>query len=326
MQMDFVDKDFLYEILRKMILIRKFEEKVLELFEQGKLSGTTHVCIGEEAVAVGACSALEVRDFTSSYHRGHGHFIAKGGDVYKMMAELFGKKSGYSNGKGGSQHMGDLSIGHLGSNGITGGNIPIATGASLALKMKHQKNIVLCFFGDGACNQGTFHESLNIAAIWRLPILYLCENNQYAMSANIRDMVRIENLADRGKAYGIPSEIADGNDVLEVYQKVKEARRRILDTSEPHLLECKTYRLMGHSKSDSCTYRTKLEEQNWWEKEPIGRFARYMKGLNIINQKELHQLERQAEAMVVSAVQKAENEQEPKIKEATVGIYATDLS
>lgn len=257
--------DYYYQ----MVKIRRFEEALSDLYARGYIGGTLHLCVGQEAVAVGVCSALNPDDFITSNHRGHGHFIAKGGDVKRMMAELFGLKEGYCGGTGGTQHMADFSIGHLGSNGITAGQIPVATGAALALKMQGKKQVVACFFGDGAANEGIFHESLNIAALWNLPIVYICENNLYAMSTPFKKAFNINDIAIRGVAYGVRSYIVDGMDVLAVQKEVAEAVLAARTSQGPALVECKTYRHLGHSKSDPRTYRTKQEEAQWLEKDPI---------------------------------------------------------
>jgi len=259
----------LLEYLYQMLKIRRFEEKLDALYAMGYIHGTIHLYIGQEAVAVGACAVLEKHDYITSTHRGHGHFIAKGGDIKKIMAEIWGLEEGYCMGQGGTQHMADLNIGHLGSNGITGGQIPIATGAALAVKMREEDRVVLCFFGDGAANEGVFHESLNMASVWRLPIVYICENNLYAMSTPVGNAFAIKDIATRAAAYGMPGCIVDGMDVIEVKTVVGEAVDRARQGHGPTLIECKTYRFLGHSKSDTRAYRTKQEEASWEERDPI---------------------------------------------------------
>ena len=257
--------DYLYQMLK----IRRFEEKLNDLYAMGYIQGTIHLYIGQEAVSVGACAALKKHDYITSTHRGHGHFIAKGGEINRIMAEIWGLSEGYCAGRGGTQHMADFSIGHLGSNGITGGQIPIATGAALAIRMQGKEQVVLCFFGDGATNEGVFHESLNIASVWGLPIVYICENNLYAMSTPVGDAFAIEDIATRAAAYGMPGHIVDGMDVVEVKKVVGEAVDRARQGRGPTLIECKTYRFLGHSKSDTRSYRTKQEEASWEERDPI---------------------------------------------------------
>lgn len=255
-----------------MLLIRRFEERVDALFAAGELRGTSHLSAGQEAVAVGACAALRDDDYVTSNHRGHGHFIAKGGDTNRIMAELFGKATGYSQGKGGTQHMADFAIGFLGMNGITGGMLPIAVGAAFSAQYRRSGQLALAFFGDGASNQGTFHEALNLAAIWKLPAIFLCENNCYAMSSPACAMVSVPNIADRAAGYGIPGFVIDGNDVAAVYAAVTSAVVRARAGDGPTLIEAKTYRTLGHSRGDLRLYRTREEETAWAERDPIARF------------------------------------------------------
>jgi len=255
-----------------MILIRRFEERVDQLFAAGELRGTSHLSAGQEAVAVGACAALQPGDYVSSNHRGHGHFLAKGAESHRMMAELFGKAPGYSQGRGGTQHVADLGLGFLGMNGITAGMIPIATGAAFSARYRGSGQIALAFFGDGASNQGAFHEALNMAAIWMLPAIYLCENNGYAMSSPACRLVSVRDIADRAAGYGIPGVIVDGNDVLAVRDAVAAAADRARAGNGPTLIEAKTYRIFGHSRGDLCVYRTREEEAKWATRDPILRF------------------------------------------------------
>ena len=264
------------DLLRRMLLIRHFEQHVDTLFATGILKGTSHLALGQEATAVGAVAALQETDYVTSNHRGHGHFLAKGGDAQRIMAELFGKVTGYSHGQGGTQHMADFSLGFLGMNGITGGMMAIATGAAFSAKYRHSGQVTLCFFGDGASNQGVFHESLNMASIWQLPVIYLCENNLYAMSSPATRLVSVSNIADRAHAYGIPGVIVDGNDVLAVCDAVTSAVTRARCGEGPTLIEAKTYRTLGHSRGDLCLYRTREEEQQWAALDPIVRFSSWL--------------------------------------------------
>jgi TPP-dependent pyruvate/acetoin dehydrogenase alpha subunit len=260
-----------------MLIIRRFEEAVDRLFGAGELRGTSHLCVGQEAVPVGACAALRPDDLVVSNHRGHGHFIAKGGEPRRIMAELFGSPEGYSSGRGGSQHMACFELGFLGSFGITGGGIPIATGAALAAQYRKTGQVVVAFFGDGAANQGTFHESLNMAAIWRLPIVYLCENNLYAMSLPFRDGFAVPHVADRAVGYGMPGAIVDGNDVVAVRDAVAQAAERARAGDGPTLIEAKTYRCLGHSRGDPRVYRTREEERAWLACDPIARLGQSLR-------------------------------------------------
>lgn len=261
-------------LLRRMLLIRHFEMRVDELFAAGQLKGTSHLAAGQEATAVGAAAALRPDDYVASNHRGHGHFLARGADPRRVMAELFGKADGYSQGRGGTQHMADLSLGFLGMNGITGGMLPIATGAAFSARYRGSGQVALAFFGDGASNQGTFHEALNMAAIWALPAIYLCENNLYAMSSPARRLVSVTNIADRAAAYHMPGVVVDGNDVLAVREAVSAAAEQARAGGGPTLIEAKTYRHLGHSRGDLRLYRTREEEAAWAARDPITLFAR----------------------------------------------------
>lgn len=314
--------DVLLGYYRKMLLIRRFEETLDELFRGGSISGTTHLCAGQEAVAVGACAALSRDDHVLSNHRGHGHCIAKGGDPRRIMAELFGKVDGYSRGRGGSQHMAHFPIGFLGSNGITGGTIPIATGAALSAKLQRTGRVVLAFFGEGAANQGAFHESLNMGAAWDLPVIYLCENNLYAMSTALSEVSRITDIADRAAAYGMPGAVVDGNDVLAVRDAVAGAAERARAGSGPTLIEAKTYRFYGHSKSDPREYRTRDEEAKWRERDPIPRFARWLTERGLLDGDADARTKQAVEAEVREAVSFAEHSPLPDSSEAGRGLFA----
>lgn len=256
------------EAYRKILTIRYFEEKVDWLFARGLLGGTTHLCIGQEAVAVGVAAALDARDYVVSNHRGHGHLIARGAAPSRIFAELLGKREGYCMGKGGTQHICVAELNFLGTNGITGGGIPIATGVGLSIRLLGDKKIAVAFFGDGASNQGVFHESLNMASIWDLPVLYVCENNMYAMSTSFTKSSKLPDVAHRAASYGIPSDIVDGMDVEDVF----DGARRLAEKARhggPALLEAKTYRFCGHSKSDPRSYRTRNEEEQWRSRDPV---------------------------------------------------------
>ena len=268
-----VTKDTQLELHRMMMLIRLFEEALEEMFSRGLLHGTMHLSIGQEATAAGACLALDKKDLITSTHRGHGHCLGKGADPYKMFAELLGREDGYCRGRGGSMHIADLSNGNLGANGIVAGSLTISVGAALSFQLQKKENIVLCFFGDGAVNEGSFHEALNLASLWNLPVLFLCENNQYGMSMASEKAVAGESIASRGNSYGIESIQIDGNDVEAVYESVSTFKDEILSNKRPKFIEAVTYRYRGHSKSDRNLYRTS-EEINFWkdEKDPIKRY------------------------------------------------------
>ena len=268
-----VTRDTQLELHRMMMLIRLFEEALEEMFSRGLLHGTMHLSIGQEATAAGACLALDKKDLITSTHRGHGHCLGKGADPYKMFAELLGREDGYCRGRGGSMHIADLSNGNLGANGIVAGSLTISVGAALSFQLQKKENIVLCFFGDGAVNEGSFHEALNLASLWNLPVLFLCENNQYGMSMASEKAVAGESIASRGNSYGIESIQIDGNDVEAVYESVSTFKDEILSNKRPKFIEAVTYRYRGHSKSDRNLYRTS-EEINFWkdEKDPIKRY------------------------------------------------------
>ena len=261
------------ELHRMMMLIRLFEEALEEMFSRGLLHGTMHLSIGQEATATGACLALQKDDLITSTHRGHGHCLAKGAEPYKMFAELLGREDGYCRGRGGSMHIADLSNGNLGANGIVAGSLTISVGAALSFQMQKKDNIILCFFGDGAVNEGSFHEALNLASLWNLPVLFLCENNQYGMSMATDKAVAGDSIASRGTSYGIESIQIDGNDVEAVYENVLNFKNKIILSGGPKFIEAVTYRYRGHSKSDRNLYRTSDEIEYWKEeKDPIKRY------------------------------------------------------
>jgi pyruvate dehydrogenase E1 component alpha subunit len=311
----------LLDMYMKMLHIRSFEEKVAYFFSMAVIHGTTHLYVGEEATAVGACAALSEEDLITSTHRGHGHCIAKGIDLNKMMAELLGKETGYCKGKGGSMHIADLSRGNLGANGIVGGGIPLAVGAGLTTTMKKIDRIVLCFFGDGAMNQGTFHESLNLASVWKLPVIFLCENNQYAMSLSWRKAMNVEDIAVRAASYGIKSKNVDGNDIFAVYDAVLQAKRHVRETG-PFLIVSNTYRIHGHSKSDANRYRTKEEINQWRKKCPIQRMRRTLVDRGICTVEELDELEMRAKQDIEAAVRFAEQSAYPSLDTIRDDVYA----
>jgi TPP-dependent pyruvate/acetoin dehydrogenase alpha subunit len=266
------DPDDARRTLTAMWRIRRFEEAVDDLFARGLMHGTMHLSIGQEASAIGACFALRDDDAITSTHRGHGHCIAKGADLEQMMAELLAKETGYCRGRGGSMHIADVATGNLGANGIVAGGIPIAAGAGLAYQLQGIDRVVVSFFGDGASNEGAFHEAVNLAAIWKLPVIFLCENNKYGMSFSTEKSMAVETIAERAAAYGFPGVTVDGNDVEAVNEAVATAVTRARAGEGPTLVEALTYRWKGHSKSDKNLYRTKEEIAEWRSKDPIGRF------------------------------------------------------
>jgi len=258
------------DLYKEMLLIRRFEEKILEVFSYGKLAGSMfHVCIGEEAISAAVCSAMKPDDYMTSTHRGHGHFIAKGGDLNRMMAELYGKSTGYCKGKGGSMHIADIGLGHLGANGIVGGGFAMAAGAAYASTIRKDGKVTVCFFGDGATNEGLFHEVMNMASIWKLPMVFVCENNQYALSTPYGKAFASATIAQRAAAYNMPGVTVDGMDVTAIQEEAQTAIDRARKGEGPTLLECLTYRFFGHSRGDASVYRTKAEEAIWKARCPV---------------------------------------------------------
>jgi len=305
-----------------MLEIRLFEEKVYELYGQNLVPGTIHLYAGEEAVAVGVCSNLRKDDYIVSTHRGHGHCIAKGARLDKTMAEILGKKTGYCKGKGGSMHIADFSIGMLGATAVVGAGIPIATGAGLSIKLRGTDQVAVCFFGDGASNQGTFHEAINLAAVWRLPVVFVCENNLYAMGTRQSQVMLIENVADRAQAYGIPGVIVDGNDVLAVYEAANDAVRRAREGKGPTLIECKTYRHKGHSRVDPATYRPKAEAAEWLKRDPIVKLKTHLLQTHTLSEGEIKNIEIEVTEAVDAAVKFAVESPYPAPEEALEDVYA----
>jgi pyruvate dehydrogenase E1 component alpha subunit len=311
----------LVDMYWKMLLIRHFENAVVKLFYERHIRGSTHVYLGQEAIAVGACAALEDKDLITSTHRGHGHCIAKGGEPKKMMAELLGKATGYCKGKGGSMHIADFSKGMLGANGVVGGSIPIAVGAALASQYAGTGQVVICFFGDGALNQGSFHESANLAAIWKLPVVFICENNLYALSTKVDYAFAINDLAQRAIAYGFPGVSVDGNDVLAVYETVSEAVRRARSGEGPTLVIANTYRWEGHMVGDPMVYRSKEEVEEWKKKDPLARFEKLLLSQGIIDEKKIKEMKAEAERIIQEAVEFALQSPEPPLETLYEDVY-----
>lgn len=317
-----LQRELCVDMLRKMYVIRFFEEMVDDLFARGLVHGTMHLSVGQEASAVGSISALNHHDYILSTHRGHGHCIAKGADLNLMMAEFLGKETGYCRGRGGSMHIADMEGRNLGANGVVGGGIPLAVGVGLTLQMRRTDEIVMGFFGDGAANQGSFHEALNMAAIWSLPVVYVCENNQYGMSMSTTRAFKIEHIAQRAASYGMPGVTVDGNDVLAVYDAASEALSRARAGDGPTLVECLTYRWKGHSKSDQELYRTKEEVNIWKNKDPIRRFRDLLVDEDIISREEDAEIEEAAKRIVDEALEFAQASPEPALDTILEGVYA----
>jgi pyruvate dehydrogenase E1 component alpha subunit len=309
------------KIYKDMWKIRLFEEKIRELDMEGRLPGFFHLYVGEEAVAVGACSAINTDDYITSTHRGHGHLIAKGGDLNKAMAELFAKETGYNKARGGSMHIAAPDLGMLGANGIVGAGIPLATGAALSSKYQKNGRVAVCFFGDGATSQGTFHEALNIAAAFNLPVVYVCENNLYGVGTRQTDVRKLEDIAERGKAYGMPGVVVDGNDVEAVYHAVMEAVERGRKGEGPTLIECKTYRHYTHFTGEPDTYRPKEEVAAWKAKDPIKRYhAKLIE--EGVDEASLMAVQKEVQDEIMRAVEFAENSPSPRPESALEDIYA----
>jgi len=311
----------LLEMYRRMLEIRLFEEKVFELYGQNLVPGTIHLYTGEEAVAVGVCSNLRDDDYITSTHRGHGHCIAKGAQLGKVMAEILGKKTGYCKGKGGSMHIADFSRGMLGATAVVGAGIPIAAGAGLSIKLRDTDQVVACFFGEGASNQGTFHEGINIAAVWNLPVVFVCENNLYAMGTRQSMVMKTLNVADRAAAYGIPGVVVDGNDVLAVYEKAHEAVLRARSGEGSTLIECKTYRHKGHSRFDPATYRPKEEVEEWLQRDPITRFREKLSENGALTEAEAEKIRQEVVTAVDEVVKFAMESPYPAPEEALEDVY-----
>lgn len=328
-----MDNNTRLEMYRSMYRIRRFEENIAELFTLGKIPGFVHLYIGEEAVATGVCSALNKDDYITSTHRGHGHTVAKGAELGKMFAELYGKETGYNHAKGGSLHVAAPEIGVLGANGIVGGGIPIATGAAMTSKLKKDGRVAVSFFGDGGSNQGTFHESINLAAAYDLPCIYVCENNLYAggvkqyYDGNYRNEGmdyprRVKDIADRASGYGIPGYIVDGNDVEAVYDCVLEAAKRARQGKGPTLIECKTYKWHTHYEGEPDTYRPVDELESWIDKCPIKAYEKKLVKLGVAKAEDLSKIRDEVEKEVSDAIAFAESSPPPKGERALDGVYA----
>ncbi len=317
-------KEMSLKFYREMFKIRSFDLKAAELFTQALMSGNIHTCVGEEATAVGACQALRPTDFITATHRGHGHCIAKGGDPKLMMAELFGKTTGYCKGKGGSMHIANVGLGILGANGIVGAGIPIATGSGLASKIMGKDEVTLAFFGDAASNQGTFHEAINMASAWKLPVIFLCENNKYGVSVCIDRVCNTQDIADRAQGYHIPGVVVDGNDVFAVYEAVSVAAERARNGEGPTLIECKTYRHRGHYEGDPMVYRTKEEMEEWKKRDGIPRLRNDIINSGLATAEELDAIETEIKAIIEEAVEFAKQSPYPDVAEVTTDVYASD--
>ena len=311
------------EMLRSMQTIRRFEERASDDYQAGAIYGVVHCYIGEEAVAVGVCSALNRDDQIISTHRGHGHCLAKGADLNRMMAELYGRQTGYCKGKGGSMHIADFSIGMLGANGIVAGGIPIVTGAGLAAQLEGKGRVAVSFFGDGASNAGPFHESINIAATWKLPMLYVCENNLYSAGTIAAETLALSDVAARAAGYGIPGVVVDGNDVMAVYEAAEAAVNRARAGQGPSLIECKTYRWRGHTERPGQEDpRPKEEIEEWRQRDPINRFATSLMEHGLLTEEAWQKMDAEILAAIEDAVKFSEESPFPEPEAAVEDIFA----
>ncbi len=316
------DKNELVEMYRTMVRIRAFEEHTFSEWKVGGVPGEVHLYSGQEGVAAGVIAHLTVDDYVVSTHRGHGHVLAKGADPNKMMAEVFGRSGGYCRGKGGTMHMADSELGILGTNGIVGASLPIATGVGLACQLEGTGQVCVCFFGDGASNRGTFHESLDLAAVWNLPVVYVCENNSYAMSTHVCEHTKVENIADRGQAYGIPRTVVDGNDVAAVYEAAAQAIARARTGCGPTLLQCDTWRHHGHFTADPAHYRDPDEHAQMLRCDPLLSARELLLSLEEVTVAELESIDAEAAAEMDAALEFARNSPWPDPGEVATGVYS----
>ena len=319
-----IDRETGLWIYNKMNEIRDFEETAWTLFTENKLRGSVHLYTGEEAVAASVCAQLTDEDYIASTHRGHGHCIAKGAELDRALAELMGKATGYCKGRSGSMHIADFSKGNLGANAIVGGGIPIATGGGLAIKMQNRKNVSVAFFGDGASNQGTFHESINLAAVWKLPVLFVCNNNQFAISTFAKDGVSVPHPgADRAAAYGMPTRAVDGTDVLAVYEAAKELVDGIRAGGGPAVLDCTTYRWRGHFEGDQTKYRDPAATEEWKKnKDCVAQMEQRLQDQGVMTAEEIQQMRDEINAKIEDAVAYAESSPEPTPEDLFRNLYA----
>jgi pyruvate dehydrogenase E1 component alpha subunit len=316
-----VTKEKILSMYRQMFLIRNYEDKIYFMFLEGIMPGTIHQCQGQEACAVGMLFDLSKDDYMTSTHRPAGHCLAKGVSLDSMMAEMFAKSTGCCKGKGGAMHTGDISVGALPAIAITAGGMPVAVGVGLSCKMRKTDNVVVCFLGDGASNEGAFHESMNAASIWNLPVIFVCENNLYGASTHITQVIKIENIADRATGYGMPGEVVDGNDVLKVNDAATRAIDRARKGAGPTFLELKTYRRRGHSRNDSCGYRDKGEEKEWLEKDPLTICKNYILKNKLGTVEEIDSLEKEVLKSIEAAVEYAKSSPSPSPEEALNNVF-----
>jgi pyruvate dehydrogenase E1 component alpha subunit len=317
-----IDKEKYLDMHRTMVKIRGFETNVERLFSQGKIPGFVHLYIGEEAIATGVCAALREDDYITSTHRGHGHCVAKGGNLREMFAEIYGKRTGYCKGKGGSMHICAVEKGILGANGIVGGGLTLANGAAFSAQYRETDQVTACFFGDGATNNATFHEGINLAATWNLPVIFVCENNQFGMSVPQKVHQKIVDISIRAQAYGIPGVTVDGNNVMAVFETAAEAVNRARKSGGPTLIECKTYRHKGHFQGDPDIYRDKEEVKKWInERDPIRNYREFLVESKICSEKDLEAIDQEVEAEITDAIRFAEESPFPAPEETLEDVY-----
>ncbi len=316
-----ISAEKVFEMYKTMQRIRRFEENVAKLYAKGKIPGFVHLYIGEEAIATGVCACLDSKDYITSTHRGHGHLIAKGGDLKKMMAELYGKNTGYCGGKGGSMHIADLTIGILGANGIVSGGLPISVGAAYGLKILKRDNVVVSFFGDGASNEGNFHESMNAASAFKLPLVFVCENNHFGVSTRIDRITNNIDLAKRAESYGMKGIRVDGTDVLKVYEAAEDVVERARKECLPTLIVADTFRYHGHFEGENVTYWKEDELATWKEKDPIARLRKNMIAHFGISEDSITKAENGIEAEISGAIRFAEESEYPEAEDALKSLY-----
>jgi len=321
-----VSESALRDALRKMILVRRFEESAEQAYMRGLIHGTMHLSIGQEASAIGMTMLLTDDDYITSTHRGHGHCIGKGADPKLMFAEFFGKETGYCRGRGGSMHIADVSRGNLGANGIVGGGLPIAVGAALSIKKQKRDSVVVCFFGDGANNEGAFHESLNFAAIWALPVIFVCENNRYGMSMSVERSTAVSHIAQRAAAYDMPGVTVDGNRLSDVLEAAETAIARARAGGGPTLVECETYRIRGHSKSDRNRYRTREEIDSWGARDPITILEQQLLEHGVIDAAAIEAMRADVEAEIEAGLDFAQHSPSPRIDDLVRDVYTPEVA
>lgn len=318
-----ISSDTQLSLWRTMLRIRRFEESVEKLFMAGEIPGFVHLCIGQEAVAAGVCANLELTDYITSTHRGHGHTLAKGAKMNRMLAELYGRATGYCKGKGGSMHIADFSVGMLGANGIVAGGFNIAIGAGMSIRILKNSRVAVCFFGDGASNRGPFHECLNWASVFKLPVVFVCEHNGYASTSAAGHFTSVTNIVERAPAYSMNSELVDGNDALAIYGATRRAVERARGGDGPTLLEAKTYRIKGHYVGDPTNYREREEVARWQQQDAITRLEEHLRSQQLLDDPMREQFAQEVEQELAEAIEFARSSPFPDPEDALEDVYAT---